>query len=241
MEIYNIHVCSQSFCIVIDLVGCVHANMMWACFRSTWSINKYACVQLMRLVALVAQYIEARLYVYDSMEPLAGHETRSVKSENGKLFAQVCPPHRPSSTDSDWYSVSPGEIDPSTVAVTDFLLQIQESAVAKNQEQSTGNSILTNEKPSPPVEQAKIPSLDVVTGRPKVRRVCHICGRECPSRHKLQRHLSTHTEERPYSCKICGKAFKWTEYLSKHMRTQHHDDNSNPSMYVCMQQYMCMY
>lgn len=60
-----------------------------------------------------------------------------------------------------------------------------------------------------------------LTGRPRLKRVCHICGRECPSRHKLQRHLSTHSEDRPYNCSICGKAFKWTEYLSKHMRTQH--------------------
>lgn len=66
-----------------------------------------------------------------------------------------------------------------------------------------------------------------LSGRPKLKRVCHICGRECPSRHKLQRHLSTHSEDRPYNCRICGKAFKWTEYLAKHMRTQHaHGSNS---------------
>ena len=185
------------------------------------------------------------------MEPLAGHEIKSVKSENGEPFTHAGPLHRTSSsTDSDWYSVSPGEIDPSSVAVADFLLQIQEAT--KNQEHGTGDSILTNEKPPPPpqhciVPVAKIPSLDAslgipelrktLTGRPKVRRTCHICGRECPSRHKLQRHLSTHTEERPYSCKICGKAFKWTEYLSKHMRTQH-GSNSNPSMYTM---YTCSY
>lgn len=64
-------------------------------------------------------------------------------------------------------------------------------------------------------------------GRPRLRRTCHICGRECPSRHKLQRHLSTHSEDRPYNCRICGKAFKWTEYLSKHMRTQHGPGSSN--------------
>ena len=79
----------------------------------------------------------------------------------------------------------------------------------------------------PSTPNSTLTSLDIATlrknlsGRPRLRRVCHICGRECPSRHKLQRHLSTHSEERPYNCKVCGKAFKWTEYLSKHMRTQH--------------------
>lgn len=58
-------------------------------------------------------------------------------------------------------------------------------------------------------------------GRPKQRRVCHICGRECPSKHKLKRHLSTHSEDRPYNCRVCGRSFKWSEYLSKHMRQQH--------------------
>ena len=57
--------------------------------------------------------------------------------------------------------------------------------------------------------------------RPKQKRVCHVCGRECPSKHKLKRHLSTHSEERPFSCQLCGRNFKWTEYLAKHMRTQH--------------------
>lgn len=79
----------------------------------------------------------------------------------------------------------------------------------------------------PPLTSQDIAALrKTLSGRPKLRRVCQICGRECPSRHKLQRHLSTHSEERPYKCKVCGKAFKWTEYLSKHMRTQH-GANSN--------------
>jgi hypothetical protein len=83
--------------------------------------------------------------------------------------------------------------------------------------------------------QSTITALDIAAlreslrNKPKLRRVCHICGRECPSRHKLQRHLSTHTEERPYNCTICGKAFKWTEYLSKHMKTQHGSGSTNVS------------
>ena len=61
----------------------------------------------------------------------------------------------------------------------------------------------------------------LLLGRTKQRHVCLHCGRECPSKHKLKRHLSTHSEQRPYNCHLCGKSFKWTEYLAKHMRTQH--------------------
>ncbi len=62
---------------------------------------------------------------------------------------------------------------------------------------------------------------NILLGRTKNKYVCDVCGRECPSKHKLKRHLSTHSEERPFSCQICGKSFKWTEYLQKHMRQQH--------------------
>lgn len=61
----------------------------------------------------------------------------------------------------------------------------------------------------------------LLLGRTKQRHICLQCGRECPSKHKLKRHLSTHSEQRPYNCPLCGKSFKWTEYLAKHMRTQH--------------------
>ena len=61
----------------------------------------------------------------------------------------------------------------------------------------------------------------LLLGRTRQRHVCSQCGRECPSKHKLKRHLSTHSEQRPYSCPLCSKTFKWTEYLAKHMRTQH--------------------
>ena len=54
-----------------------------------------------------------------------------------------------------------------------------------------------------------------------VRYKCDMCGRVCPSKHKLKRHLSTHSEARPFPCGICGRSFKWTEYLQKHMRQQH--------------------
>lgn len=66
--------------------------------------------------------------------------------------------------------------------------------------------------------------------RSKQRHVCHVCGRSCPSKHKLKRHLSTHSEERPFNCQLCGKNFKWTEYLAKHMRQQHPGVVTEPAL-----------
>lgn len=66
--------------------------------------------------------------------------------------------------------------------------------------------------------------------RSKQRHVCHVCGRSCPSKHKLKRHLSTHSEERPFNCQLCGKNFKWTEYLAKHMRQQHPGAVTEPAL-----------
>ncbi len=105
--------------------------------------------------------------------------------------------------------------------VADLFLQLQQQELSPS---SPGSSLPDDDDVPLP---KKTTALDIaalrksLTGRPRLKRICHICGRECPSRHKLQRHLSTHSEDRPYNCSICGKAFKWTEYLSKHMRTQH--------------------
>lgn len=63
--------------------------------------------------------------------------------------------------------------------------------------------------------------IDFATSRSLLRYKCDKCGRECPSKHKLKRHLSTHSDARPFPCKICGRSFKWSEYLQKHMRQQH--------------------
>lgn len=50
---------------------------------------------------------------------------------------------------------------------------------------------------------------------------CPSCGKVCSNKSKFMRHKSTHSEDRPYSCPLCKKGFKWVEYLSKHMKQQH--------------------
>ena len=70
-------------------------------------------------------------------------------------------------------------------------------------------------------QQAGSPLSGRSSSRHKQLHICHICSRGCPSKHKLKRHLCTHSEDRPFNCCVCNKSFKWTEYLQKHMRQQH--------------------
>lgn len=69
----------------------------------------------------------------------------------------------------------------------------------------------------------------------RVRHICSFCNRECPSKHKLKRHLSTHTEDRPFVCDVCGKTFKWIGYLQKHIRQQHSNCIDCELLIACMQ------
>ena len=75
--------------------------------------------------------------------------------------------------------------------------------------------------------------VDFAAGRSLLRYKCDKCGRECPSKHKLKRHLSTHSEARPFPCNICGRTFKWSEYLQKHMRQQHPLGKKSKSCSTC--------
>lgn len=76
-------------------------------------------------------------------------------------------------------------------------------------------------------ETLKVCEIDFAVRRSLLRYKCNRCGRECPSKHKLKRHLSTHSNARPFPCKICGRSFKWSEYLQKHMRQQHPNGKSD--------------
>ncbi|XP_071353963.1 zinc finger protein 770 [Trachinotus anak] len=48
---------------------------------------------------------------------------------------------------------------------------------------------------------------------------CHTCSKCFPSGSKLQRHLLTHTGQRPFGCEMCGKRFRQKTHLRVHCRT----------------------
>ena len=58
---------------------------------------------------------------------------------------------------------------------------------------------------------------------------CPLCDKTLKNKYGLNKHLKTHTAEKPYSCEVCGKCFKTKKYLTKHMSTTHTDQK----LYAC--------
>ncbi|KFP89789.1 Zinc finger protein 831, partial [Apaloderma vittatum] len=56
--------------------------------------------------------------------------------------------------------------------------------------------------------------------------ICKHCGRDCVKPSVLEKHLRSHTGERPFPCTTCGIAFKTQSNLYKHRRTQTHVNNT---------------
>ncbi|XP_074918348.1 zinc finger protein 438 isoform X2 [Chelonoidis abingdonii] len=52
---------------------------------------------------------------------------------------------------------------------------------------------------------------------------CHVCNYNFQFKHHLQDHMNTHTNRRPYSCRICLKAYVHSGSLSTHMKLHHNE------------------
>ncbi|KAI1242623.1 hypothetical protein IHE44_0000158 [Lamprotornis superbus] len=60
---------------------------------------------------------------------------------------------------------------------------------------------------------------------------CHVCNHTFQFKHHLQDHMNTHTSRRPYSCRICRKAYIHSGSLSTHMKLHHNE--GKPKKLVC--------
>ncbi|NXT49466.1 ZN438 protein, partial [Pluvianellus socialis] len=74
-------------------------------------------------------------------------------------------------------------------------------------------------------------SRDACSTLPKPLHKCHICNHIFQFKHHLQDHMNTHTNKRPYSCRICRKAYIHSGSLSTHMKLHHNE--GKPKKLVC--------
>ena len=87
-------------------------------------------------------------------------------------------------------------------------------------------SMLSSPRPSqpPPAAPTTTPSssyLDESLKR-KLRNTCPFCQHVCSKPSVLDKHIRTHTNERPFPCTKCGFAFKTKSNLYKHCKSRTH-------------------
>ncbi|NWW80412.1 ZN438 protein, partial [Climacteris rufus] len=66
---------------------------------------------------------------------------------------------------------------------------------------------------------------------PKPLHRCHVCSHTFQFKQQLQDHMSTHTNRRPYSCRLCRKEYVHLGSLSTHMKLHHNE--GKPKKLVC--------
>ena len=61
-----------------------------------------------------------------------------------------------------------------------------------------------------------------IRGRGRGKYICATCGVRCMHPSHLKIHIRTHTNIRPYTCKVCNLGTKSKTNLKKHMKTKGH-------------------
>lgn len=65
----------------------------------------------------------------------------------------------------------------------------------------------------------KIGELDI---SPKIKKfVCHLCPKSYYANNKLEKHLRTHSGDKPFKCPNCQKCFADKSYMKQHLKTMH--------------------
>ena len=61
-----------------------------------------------------------------------------------------------------------------------------------------------------------------IRGRGRGKYICDTCGIRCKKPSMLKKHIRTHTNVRPFTCKYCNFSFKTKGNLTKHMKSKAH-------------------
>uniref|UniRef100_A0A3Q3J4E7 C2H2-type domain-containing protein n=1 Tax=Monopterus albus TaxID=43700 RepID=A0A3Q3J4E7_MONAL len=126
-------------------------------------------------------------------------ERKRFRSQRQSIDSNTVPEHKhetttatKATTDS---SLSPGALPSSAGGLTQSKPEIQEGTPKQKQER----------RPQRPGKY-----------------VCTYCGRACAKPSVLQKHIRSHTGERPYPCAPCGFSFKTKSNLYKHRKSHTH-------------------
>ncbi|XP_070703024.1 transcription factor HIVEP3 [Pempheris klunzingeri] len=112
---------------------------------------------------------------------------------------------------------------------------IDSDTALEHKQEATKATTASNLSPGVPPSSAGSPTeskRETQEGTPKQKRerkpqrpgkyVCTYCGRACAKPSVLQKHIRSHTGERPYPCAPCGFSFKTKSNLYKHRKSHTH-------------------
>lgn len=109
---------------------------------------------------------------------------------------------------------------------------IESDASAEHKDEGSNATAASGVSPEGPPSSAGGPAQTTQEGTPKQKRerkpqrpgkyVCTYCSRACAKPSVLQKHIRSHTGERPYPCGPCGFSFKTKSNLYKHRKSHTH-------------------